>query len=112
MRGADVHQDELFSYVFAGRRMPRNPPLRPVRLMVDDALEEMSAHSERAGSAAGRPSVAPEKSIRALLPQIFHAVRSERLLREQLVSPPGSRSISTRLLLCADRLADCLTVER
>jgi transposase len=84
MRGADVHQEGLFSYVSAESRIPKSHPLRPVRAMVDEALGEMSAHFERAYSEVGRPSIAPEKLIRALLLQIFYSIRSERLLCEQL----------------------------
>ncbi|HLE56488.1 MAG TPA: IS5 family transposase [Rhodothermia bacterium] len=84
MRGSDVHQEGLFSYVSPEGRIPKSHPLRKVRTMVDAALAQMSGHFEQAYSEIGRSSVAPEKLIRALLLQIFYSIRSERLLCEQL----------------------------
>src|SRR5690606_22615873 len=84
MRGADVHQEGLFSYVSAESRIPKRHPLRAVRVMVDTALAQMSAQFEAAYSQVGRPSIPPEKLVRALLLQIFYSIRSERLLCEQL----------------------------
>src|SRR5260370_30873707 len=66
------------------KRVPRDHPLRRVRAMVDVALEQMSPQFAELYSRYGRPSIAPEKLLRALLLQFFYGVRSERLLMEQL----------------------------
>jgi transposase len=84
MRGSEEKQDGMFSYISAEKRVPAEHPLRRVREMVDAALEEMSAELERMYSRNGRPSIAPERLLRALLLQCFYSVRSERLLMEQL----------------------------
>jgi len=74
----------MFSYVSPEQRVPQDHPLRPVREMVDTILKEMSPRFARLYADVGRPSIAPERLLRALLLQIFYSVRSERLLREQL----------------------------
>ena len=84
MRGLDTRQEGMFSYVSPESRIPRDHPLRPIREMVDDALKELSADFDVLYSHTGRPSIAPEKLIRALLLQVFYSIRSERLLMEQL----------------------------
>jgi transposase len=84
MRGEDRRQAHLFSYVSPERRVPADHPLRPVRVMVDAALERLSPRFAALYSHTGRPSVPPEKLLRALLVQVFYSVRSEALLMEQL----------------------------
>jgi transposase len=84
MRGTDRQQAHLFSYVSPERRVPTDHPLRAIRLMVDVALEQLSADFAALYAPIGRPSIAPEKLLRALLLQVFYSVRSERLLMEQL----------------------------
>jgi transposase len=84
MRGGDERQEHMFSYISAEQRVPRNHPLRPIRMMVDAALREMSKDFEGLYSRVGRPSIAPERLLRALLLQLFYGIRSERLLMEQL----------------------------
>ena len=84
MRGTDRQQAHLFSYVSPERRVPADHPLRPIRTMVDAALEQLSPRFEALYSHTGRPSVPPEKLLRALLLQVFYSVRSEALLMEQL----------------------------
>ena len=84
MRGPDERSDSLFSYVSCEARVPADHPLRPVRAIVDEALEVLSPDFERLYSKEGRPSIAPEKLLRALLLQAFYSVRSERQLIEQL----------------------------
>ena len=74
----------MFSYVSAEQRVPPNHPLRPVRKMMDEALAEMSPHFTRLYAKRGRPSIAPEKLLRALLLQVLYTIRSERQLMEQL----------------------------
>ncbi len=84
MRGADQKQEAMFSYVSPEKRGPSEHPLRPIREMVDAALKEMSSRFARLYAQGGRPSIAPERLLRALLLQIFYSIRSERLLMEQL----------------------------
>src|ERR687897_392928 len=84
MRGLDTRQEGMFSYVSPESRIPKDHPLQPIREMVDDALKELSADFDVLYSRTGRPSIAPEKLIRALLLQVFYSIRSERLLMEQL----------------------------
>src|SRR3970040_1193983 len=74
----------MFSYVSPEQRVPPDHPLRPVREMVDTILKEMSPRFARLYSERGRPSIAPERLLRALRRKIFYSVRSERLLMEQL----------------------------
>jgi transposase len=84
VRGDDRQQGAMFSYVSLEERIPQDHPLRPIRGMVDRVLEEMSPEFDELYSAVGRPSIAPEKLLRALLLQVFYTVRSERMLMEQL----------------------------
>jgi transposase len=84
MRGADNKQEGMFSYLSPEKRVPADHPLRPIRTMVDGILKEMSPRFARLYADVGRPSIAPERLLRALLLQIFYSVRSERLLMEQL----------------------------
>ena len=84
MRGKDTQQSALFSYLSPEDRVPADHPLRPVRLMADIALEALSPVFNRMYVAFGRPSIAPEKLLRALLLQVLYTVRSERMLMEQL----------------------------
>ena len=84
MRGSDERSEGLFSYVSCEARVPANHPLRPIRAIVDEALEVMSPAFEGLYSKIGRPSIPPEKLLRALLLQAFYSVRSERQLMEQL----------------------------
>lgn len=74
----------MFSYLSPEQRVPAEHPLRPIRVLVDTALKGLSASFEEIYSASGRPSIAPEKLLRALLLQVLFTVRSERLLMEQL----------------------------
>ena len=84
MRGGDVKSEALFSYVSCEARVPLDHPLRPIRKIVDEALGALSAEFEKLYAKFGRPSIAPEKLLRALLLQAFYSVRSERQLMEQL----------------------------
>ena len=84
MRGADEKQEAMFSYISPEKRVPSEHPLRPIREMVDRVLKEMSPRFARLYAKVGRPSIAPERLLRALLLQIFYSIRSERLLMEQL----------------------------
>ena len=84
MRGDDIQQNELFSYGSLEERVPGNHPLRPIRQMVDEALTHMSGRFDEIYGSEGRPSIAPERLLRALLLQMLYSVRSERMLMEQL----------------------------
>ncbi|MGO9607004.1 MAG: IS5 family transposase [Candidatus Binataceae bacterium] len=84
MRGTDRQQSSMFSYISAEQRVPKDHPLRAIRAMEDAALKELSADFDAIYAERGRPSIAPEKLLRALLLQVLYTVRSERLLMEQL----------------------------
>jgi transposase len=85
MRGDDQQlQSGMFSYVALEDRIPADHPLRGVRKLVDSVLTGMSKDFDGLYSEVGRPSIAPERLLRALLLQVFYSVRSERLLVEQL----------------------------
>src|SRR5213080_796900 len=84
MRGTDTQQSSMFSYLSPEERVPEKHPLRPIRLLVDDALKALSPTFSQMYSAFGRPSIPPEKLLRALLLQVLYTVRSERMLMEQL----------------------------
>src|SRR6266700_2557675 len=84
MRGKDTQQSAMFSYVSPERRVPADHPLRPIRAMVDLALKGLSRPFRQMYPDWGRPSIAPEKLLRALLLQLLYSIRSERLLMEQL----------------------------
>src|SRR5499433_3605812 len=84
MRGDDRQQAGMWSYISPEQRVPADHRLRPLRAMVDGAMAELSAEFAKLYSPVGRPSIAPEKLLRALLLQVLYSVRSERLLMEQL----------------------------
>src|ERR1700723_890937 len=84
MRGKDTQQSAMFSYVSPEERVPANHPLRPIRVMVDVVLKGLSRSFGRMYVDWGRPSIAPEKLLRALLLQVLYTIRSERMLMEQL----------------------------
>lgn len=84
MRGADVDQSGMFSYVSLERRVPEKHPLRAIRVLLDEALGAMSRDFERVYAQNGRSSIAPERLVRALVLQVLYSIRSERLLVEQL----------------------------
>ena len=74
----------MFSYVSAELRVPADHPLRAIRTLVDDVLRDMSREFDGLYARVGRPSIPPERLLRAQLLQIFYSIRSERLLMEQL----------------------------
>ena len=75
MRGADAGGGSLFSYVDLEERIPARHPLRKVRQVVNDALASLDAEFDRLYAAEGRPSIAPERLMRASLMQILFPVR-------------------------------------
>jgi transposase len=84
MRGNEAPQVNLFSYVHLEDRIPRRHPLRSMRRMVDQALAGLDGAFAAMYATTGRPSVPPERMLRALLLQIVYSIRSEALLIEQL----------------------------
>jgi transposase len=74
----------MFSYLSPEARVPAKHPLRPIRVMVDEALKSLSPTFDQLYADFGRPSIAPEKLLRALLLQILYTIRSEEMLMEQL----------------------------
>ncbi len=84
MRGEDAGRVAVFSYVSPEQRVPKEHPLRPLLKIVNDVLGRMSPLFEKLYSHTGRPSIPPEKLLRALLLQVLYTIRSERMLMEQL----------------------------
>jgi transposase len=84
VRGTDIQQAEMFSYLSPEQRVPATHPLRRVREITDRLLGELSDLFDQMYSTMGRPSIAPEKLLRALLLQVLYTIRSERMLMEQL----------------------------
>lgn len=84
MRGVDSSGDSLFSYIRLEERIPLDHPLRAIRSLVDEVLDQMSGRFEQLYSRMGRPSIPPEHLLRATLVQAFYSVRSERMLMEQI----------------------------
>jgi transposase len=84
MRGEDQRSEGLFSYVRLDTRIPPDHPLRAIRTLIDEALTGLSRDFNKLYARAGRPSIPPERLLRALLLQAFYTVRSERQLMEQL----------------------------
>jgi transposase len=84
MRGSDMRTGELFSYVDIDGRVPSHHPLRLIRRIVNDVLGTLDGEFSKLYATEGRPSIAPERLLRALLLQAFSTIRSERQLMEQL----------------------------
>src|SRR3954452_11630902 len=84
MRGDDCQPRAMFSYVSAEDRVPQEHPLRAIRAFVDEILREMTREFDALYAQHGRPSIPPERLLRAQLLQVFYSIRSERLLMEQL----------------------------
>ena len=84
MRGGDERSGKLFSYVDVEKRVPKGHPLRAIRTIVNDALSDLDSAFAAMYAPLGRPSIPPEKLLRALLLQAFYTVRSERQLMERL----------------------------
>ncbi len=84
MRGIDHRQSDMFSYLSPEQRVRKDHPLRVVRAMTDEILERMSPLFHVMYASGGRPSIPPEKLLRAQLLQMLYSVRSERLLMEEI----------------------------
>jgi transposase len=84
MRGEDERSGSLFSYVDLETRVGQAHPLRVVRAIVNEALAALAGEFSGLYSPMGRPSIPPEKLLRAMLLQAFYSIRSERQLMERL----------------------------
>src|SRR3984893_4618391 len=84
MRGGDERSGSLFSYVDLEARVGKDHPLRTIRAIVNEALSALAGEFSALYSPIGRPSIPPEKLLRAMLLQAFYSIRSERLLMERL----------------------------
>jgi len=84
MRGIDHQQSDMFSYLSPEQRVRKDHPLRAVRSMTDEILNSMSPLFDAMYAEGGRPSIPPEKLLRAQLLQMLYSVRSERLLMEEI----------------------------
>ena len=84
MRGTDHQQSHMFSYLSPEQRVRKDHPLRAIRTMVDEVLRGLSPQFNRMYAREGRPSIAPEKLLRALVVQMLYSIRSERLLVEEI----------------------------
>jgi transposase len=84
MRGTDLQQGHVFSYLSPEQRVRRDHPLRPIRTLVDRILKQLSRQFDAMYAKVGRPSIPPEQLLRALLLQMLYSVRSERLLVEEI----------------------------
>src|ERR1022692_206457 len=84
MRGHDKQQSDMFSYLSPEVRVRKDHPLRAIRRMADQALENMTRRFDAMYAKTGRPSIPPEKLLRAQLIQMLYSVRSERLLMEEI----------------------------
>jgi len=84
MRGDDQQQNHMFSYLSPEMRVRKDHPLRAIRSMVDEVLTQLSRRFDTMYARVGRPSIAPEKLLRAQLLQMLYSIRSERLLMEEM----------------------------
>ena len=84
MRGADVTQAAMFSYRTLEERIPRKHPLRKLRALVDGVLATLHADFEAMYARGGRPSIPPERLLRASLIQVLYTIRSERQLVQHI----------------------------
>jgi transposase len=84
VRGDDQQTGHMFSYLSPEQRVPKDHPLRAIRTMTDAALRDLSPRFDAIYARIGRPSVPPEKLLRALLLQVLYTIRGERLLMEEL----------------------------
>ena len=84
MRGNDKQQAAMFSYVTLEQRIPLDHPARQIRALADVALRRLDAEFDKLYAKIGRPSIAPERLLRATLLMVLYSIRSERQLMEQL----------------------------
>src|SRR5215212_8275044 len=84
MRGDDRQPDAMFRYVSAEQRVPADHPLRAIRALLAEVLCDLSREFDGLYARVGRPSIPPDRLLRAQMLQVFYSIRSERLLMEQL----------------------------
>jgi transposase len=87
MRGSDSFTESMFTVLKLDDFVAKEHPLRPIRTWLNDSLKRMDdvfARMYEADARGGRPSIAPEKLVRALLLQVLYSIRSERMLMEQI----------------------------
>ena len=84
MRGDDQQQSAMFSYVTLEQRIPADHPVRAIRVLADRALAQLDGEFDKLYAEMGRPSIAPERLLRATLLMVLYSIRSERQLMEQL----------------------------
>ena len=84
MRGDLLDDEGMFSYLTPAQRVPKDHPLRPIRRLVDEVLIELSPVFQRMYARTGRPSIPPERIIRALVLMMLYSIRSERQLMEPI----------------------------
>ena len=84
MRGEDQKQTAMYSYVTLTQRIPADHPARLLRALADRALARLDSEFDKLYAATGRPSIAPERLLRAMLLMILYSIRSERQLMEQM----------------------------
>lgn len=84
MRGEDQQQSHMFSYLSPEARVRKDHPLRAIRAMMDEVLSQLSRQFDSMYARVGRPSIAPEKLLRAQVLQMLYTIRSERLLMEEM----------------------------
>src|SRR2546426_3275149 len=84
MRGVDDQQNQMFSYLSPEARVRKDHPLRAIRAMVDEVLTQLWGRFDGMYASVGRPSIPPEKLLRAQLLQMLYSIRSERLLMEEM----------------------------
>ena len=88
MRGSDERTGELFSYVDLEARVRSDHPLPVIRIVANEALAALSGDFAALYSGTGRPSIGPERLLRAMMLQAFYGIRSERQLMERLGVAP------------------------
>jgi hypothetical protein len=98
MRGDDQQQNHIFSYLSPEERVRKDHPLRAIRKMVDEVLTQLSRRFDAMYARVGRPSIAPEKLLRAQLLQMLYSIRSERLL-----SHGGHKTKRGRIILVGNQ---------
>jgi hypothetical protein len=101
MRGIDLPQGHVFSYLSAEQRVRKDHPLRPIRALVDQILKRLSRSFDTMYAKVGCPSIPPEQLLRALLLQMLYSVRSERLLAQASSRVPSTEKYSSEVQPCS-----------
>jgi transposase len=98
MRGTDRQQSRMFRYISAEQRVSDDHPLGTIRLMVGGVLRQLGPRFDSIYAKSGRPSIAPEKLVRALLLQVLYTVRSERIAADdnKRINPDGGKQWLSR----------------